>query len=107
MRALTFGNRFVAELPGDNGAPLTPRQVTSTPSDFVRTLSVLAFESGDAQRIEAVLTLAATKPELGRDVVSARGWLPAAIASNRLAPLQATLPPRLARLARLDTRCGG
>lgn len=49
--------------------------------------AVIAFESGDAKRIEAVLNLAATKPEASRGVVSATGWLPDSIAVPRLTPL--------------------
>jgi len=37
--------------------------------------AVLAFESGQDQRIKMVLEVAATKPELSRGLISALGWL--------------------------------
>jgi len=54
------------------------------------TVAVLAFEAGDAVRIEDVLTKAATKPVLGRAVTSALGWVPTApLASLMSHPLPA------------------
>lgn len=73
---------------GDAGWDIVWKQAEDRPEPGeLFAAGVLAFESGDAKRIEKVLTLAATKPELGRSVVSATGWLPDAVALTRMRSL--------------------
>jgi uncharacterized protein (TIGR02270 family) len=73
---------------GDAGWDIAWAQAEATPEPGeLFAVGVLAFESGNAARIEKVLSLAVTKPELGRAVVSALGWLPANLAPGRFAPL--------------------
>ncbi len=73
---------------GDPGWEIVWKQAQERPEPGeLFTAAVLAFESGDANRIDDVLLLAATKPDLCRAVASATGWLPDAIAVNRLTPL--------------------
>src|SRR5262245_30085067 len=61
---------------GDDGWEIVWKQAEgrSEPGELFAA-AVMAFENGDTKRIDAVLNLAATKPELGRAVVSATGWL--------------------------------
>lgn len=57
--------------------------------------SVLAFGSGDAGRVDAVLDAAASKPLLPRAVVSALGWLEPRLAGGAIeALLQSSSPLR-------------
>jgi uncharacterized protein (TIGR02270 family) len=73
---------------GDPGWDIVWKQAEERPeAGELFAAGVLALESGDAARIDNVLSLAATKPELLRAVVSAAGWLSAGIALNRLAAL--------------------
>ena len=73
---------------GDPGWDIVWKQAEGRPEPGeLFAAGVLAFESDDAARIDKVLSLATTKPELGRAVVSATGWLPDATALKRIAPL--------------------
>ena len=73
---------------GDPGWDIVWKQAEERPEPGeLFAAGVLAFESGIASRTDSVLTLASTKPDLGRAVASALGWLPDAIAQKRLTPL--------------------
>lgn len=62
------------------------------------TIGVLAFESNDPERMEQTLALAVTKPELGRALASALGWLPAGVAQARMSPLLSNANPAVRRI---------
>lgn len=61
-------------------------------------VGVLAFESGDAKKIEQVLTLAITKPELSRAVASSLGWLTDTQANAQLKTLVIHQSPAVRRI---------
>jgi uncharacterized protein (TIGR02270 family) len=88
-----FDNRIEPHLDGlrvagDPGWDIVWKQAEERPeAGELFAAAVIAFESGNSQRIESVLSIAATKPELGRAVVSALGWLPETIAPRCLAVL--------------------
>lgn len=60
--------------------------------------AVLAFESGQDQRIEMVLEAAATDPELSRGVISALGWLSFDQVKEHIDQLLRSLTPELRRI---------
>jgi uncharacterized protein (TIGR02270 family) len=59
--------------------------------------AVLAFESGTAAKILAVLDVAMRSPELGRPLVSALGWLPLSIAIDPIEQLLSAESPLMRR----------
>jgi uncharacterized protein (TIGR02270 family) len=84
---------------GDPGWEIAWKQVEErTEPGEIFAVAVLAFESGDAKKIESVLTLAVKKPELARAAASALGWLPEAIAPVRIAPLVGHSFPAVRRI---------
>lgn len=64
----------------------------------VFTGAVLAFESGDPLRVEEVLSVADTSPELARGVVSALGWMDWPRAQPHVQPLLASENPVRVRM---------
>ena len=60
--------------------------------------SVLAFEGGDAQRIETVITVGAASEETWRGLVSAFGWLTQEQGNNLLPGLLKSVNPEYRRL---------
>lgn len=73
---------------GDPGWDFAWKQAEERPEPGeLFAVGVLALESGDAAKVEQVLSLAVTKPGLGRAVVSATGWLPDHLAPSRFAYL--------------------
>ncbi len=56
--------------------------------------AVLAFESGEEGRIEQVLEVAASAPELGRAAISALGWMPFEAIVGQVDLLLAAAEPR-------------
>ena len=60
--------------------------------------AVLAFESGQDQRINMVLEAAATKPELSRGLISALGWLRFDQVKEHIDQLLRSLAPELRRI---------
>lgn len=60
---------------GDAGWEICRDALGPGESGEVFTAAVLAFERGDAARIQAVLAVADEKPETSRGLVSALGWL--------------------------------
>lgn len=66
------------------GWELCEQALTSGEVGEVFTAAVMAFESGDVQRIQAVLDVAVTSTDLARGAISALGWLPYAQAEPRI-----------------------
>jgi uncharacterized protein (TIGR02270 family) len=60
--------------------------------------AVLAFESGQDQRIKMVLEAAATDPELSRGLISALGWLRFDQVKDHIDQLLRSLAPELRRI---------
>ncbi|PXF58144.1 MAG: hypothetical protein C4B58_07635 [Deltaproteobacteria bacterium] len=60
--------------------------------------AVLAFESGQDQRIKMVLEAAATEPELSRGLISALGWLRFDQVKGHIDQLLRSLAPELRRI---------
>ena len=60
--------------------------------------AVLAFESGEEQRVQRVLALAAASNDCARAVVSALGWLPCDRAAVTIDRFLATAPAALRRI---------
>ena len=60
--------------------------------------AVLAFESGQDQRIKMVLEAAATEPELSRGLISALGWLRFDQVKEHVDQLLRSLTPELRRI---------
>ena len=60
---------------GDAGWEIAAMELGWKEPGEVFAAGVLAFESGDAERIAAVLGVAAVDPELARGAISALGWL--------------------------------
>jgi len=60
--------------------------------------AVLAFESGQDQRIKMVLEAAATDPELSRGLISALGWLRLDQVKEHIDQLLRSLTPELRRI---------
>jgi uncharacterized protein (TIGR02270 family) len=60
--------------------------------------AVLAFESGQAPRVQEVLKVAAAAPELARAAASALGWLPHERAAPHIRALLAAPSPLLRRI---------
>ena len=60
--------------------------------------AVLAFESGQDQRIKMVLEAAATEPELSRGLISALGWLRFDQVKEHIDQLLRSLTPELRRI---------
>ena len=60
--------------------------------------AVLAFESGQDQRIKMVLEAAATDPELSRGLISALGWLRFDQVKEHIDQLLRSLTPKLRRI---------
>ena len=60
---------------GDAGWSICVNALEQEESGEVFAAAVLAFESGQDQRIEMVLEAAATEPELSRGLIFALGWL--------------------------------
>ena len=60
--------------------------------------AVLAFESGQDQRIKMVLEVAATNPELSRGLISALGWLRFDLVKEHIDQLLRSLSPELRRI---------
>ncbi len=64
----------------------------------VFTAGVLAIESGRKERIDKVLEIAASAPELERGMISALGWVSSDNASKGLAGLSASVEPAVRRI---------
>ncbi len=60
---------------GDEGWEICKETLTWEEAGEIFTAAVLAFESGDEDRIQTVLEAVGDVPELGRGIVSALGWL--------------------------------
>ncbi len=72
---------------GDAGWALARAELKWKEPGEVFAAGVLAFESGDAQRIDEVLRVAAGKVELARGVISALGWMDYEAAAPHIARL--------------------
>lgn len=84
---------------GDDGWKIAWQQAEDKPEPGeLFAAGVLAFESGDAKKIEQVLTLAVSKPELSRSVASSIGWLTDVQAIARLGPLVSHASPAVRRI---------
>lgn len=84
---------------GEEGWKIAWQQAEDTPEPGeLFAAAVLAFESGEAAKIDKVLELAAPKPELARAVVSATGWLEDVLAPIRLSKLVAHSSPAVRRI---------
>lgn len=84
---------------GEEGWKIAWKQAEEKPEPGeLFAVAVLAFESGDAKRIDQVLTLAITKPECSRAVVSALGWLTDVQVIARLGPLVTHSNPAIRRI---------
>jgi len=63
-------------LAGDAGWEIAQQALFWQEPGEIFTAAVLAFESHQTERIEAVLELGMTQPELVRGIISALGWMP-------------------------------
>ncbi|MDQ3002766.1 MAG: TIGR02270 family protein [Fibrobacterota bacterium] len=63
-------------LAGDGGWDICREELKWEEPGEVFTAALMAFQSGDAKRIEAVAEAASAKPGLPRALVSALGWMP-------------------------------
>ncbi|OHB68028.1 MAG: hypothetical protein A2Y76_11215 [Planctomycetes bacterium RBG_13_60_9] len=61
---------------GEEGGRIVMEELAGEEAGEVFAGAVLAFESGDQERIEHVLKVGAQSQELARGVISALGWLP-------------------------------
>src|SRR3569623_1592094 len=84
---------------GEDGWAIAHKQLAFKKPGEVFAATALAFDSGDARRIQAVLDVALTKPPLARALVSALGWLPTKSAIERVEPMLADKNPALRRVA--------
>jgi uncharacterized protein (TIGR02270 family) len=63
-------------LAGDGGWDICREELKWEEPGEVFTAAVMAFQSGDPKRMEAVAEAAAAKPGLARALISALGWMP-------------------------------
>jgi uncharacterized protein (TIGR02270 family) len=83
---------------GAEGWKLCAETLASGEAGEVFAAGVMAFESGDAQRIQTVLDIAVTSPELSRGAISALGWLPYAQVEPHVRALLNSDNPNLRRI---------
>ncbi len=83
---------------GETGWSFCADALTQEEPGEVFAAAVLAFESGQDQRIEMVLKAAATEPELSRGLISALGWLRFDQVKEYIDQLLRSLTPELRRI---------
>lgn len=83
---------------GGSGWELCAEVLASGEAGEVFAAAVMAFESGDAQRIQTVLDVAVTSADLARGAVSALGWLPYSQAEPRIRALLHSDDPKIRRI---------
>jgi uncharacterized protein (TIGR02270 family) len=83
---------------GEAGWEICKDALSYEESGEVFTASFLAFESGEVARIETVLVVGSTSPELSRGLTSALGWLPYPKAEKHIQRLLTSDSPDLRRI---------
>lgn len=82
-------------LAGEGGWNICREELKWEEPGEVFTVALMAFHSGDPQRMEAVAEAAAAKPGLARALISALGWMPWDKAGPLMAELAASETPVL------------
>lgn len=83
---------------GDAGWAICKQALAWEEAGEFYTAAVLAFESGDKNRIKDVLDSGALQPELARGIISALGWIPLNLAKPHIEELLSSESASLRRI---------
>lgn len=83
---------------GDEGWEICKEALAWKEAGEIFTASVLAFESGNEDRIQDVLKVGTAEPGLSRGIISALGWIDYSISQKHIQPLLDSDSPDMRRI---------